>query len=318
MKTAIIIPIYNQERYLVEAMDALLSQTSPDWIAYCVNDGSTDASASILADYAARDSRLVVITQPNGGVSVARNVGLEAAFADPNVDTCCFSDPDDVVHPRLVEVARHFAARCQDGQIVTWDFVSKPSVPAFLDTGIDVSALQLDDAPPTHNIWDKIYPKDMLRDVRFLVGAKIAQDMAFSMELVHRRHPTFKHVPVALTYYRIVPSSTMHRPLPAEYYERMCFVLEYMLSLYKDAPNELDDFCRCHLIGFLKQFSKYLRRAQPGARADAGHIFREELRSLRHRGFLRLPRGGFSPLKDYCRFLLISMAFGRRDQDERA
>lgn len=304
MKTTIIIPIYNQEKYLVEAMDALLSQTSPNWIAYCVNDGSTDASASILADYAARDSRLVVITQPNGGVSVARNAGLEAALADPNVDTCCFSDPDDVVHPRLVEVARHFATHCQDGQIVSWDFVSEPSVSAFLDTRIDVSALQLDDTPPTHNIWDKIYPKDILRDVRFLVGAKIAQDMAFSMELVHRRHPTFKHVPVALTYYRIVPSSTMHRPLTAEYYERMCFVLEYMLSLYKDAPNELDDFCRWHLIGFLKQFSRYLRRALPDARDETRLLFKDELRSLRKRGLLRLPHGGLSQLKDYFRFIL--------------
>ena len=122
MQTAIIIPIYNQEKYLVEAMEALLAQTSSDWIAYCVNDGSTDASASILADYAARDARLVVITQPNGGVSVARNTGIEAALANPRVDTCCFSDPDDVVHPRLVEVARHFAAQCHEGQIVTWDF----------------------------------------------------------------------------------------------------------------------------------------------------------------------------------------------------
>lgn len=90
MQTAIIIPIYNQEKYLVEAMEALLAQTSSDWIAYCVNDGSTDASASILADYAARDARLVVITQPNGGVSVARNTGIEAALANPRVDTCAF------------------------------------------------------------------------------------------------------------------------------------------------------------------------------------------------------------------------------------
>lgn len=302
MQTAIIIPIYNQEKYLVEAMEALLAQTSSDWIAYCVNDGSTDASASILADYAARDARLVVITQPNGGVSVARNTGIEAALANPRVDTCCFSDPDDVVHPRLVEVARHFAAQCHEGQIVTWDFECQSSVSAFRETRIDVTGLQLDDAVPTHNIWDKIYPRDMLRDVRFLVGAKIAQDMAFSMELIHKRHPIFKHIPAALTYYRIVPTSTMHRPLPAEYYERMCFVLEYMLSIYKDSPDELDDFCHRHQIGFLKQFCNYLRRALPEARDESRRIFKNELRSLRKRGLLRIPHGGLLPLKNYIRF----------------
>ena len=50
MKTAVIIPIYNQEKYLASALDALLAQTCADWVAYCVNDGSTDKSADILGE----------------------------------------------------------------------------------------------------------------------------------------------------------------------------------------------------------------------------------------------------------------------------
>lgn len=307
MKTAVIIPIYNQEKYLPQALDALLAQSCPDWIAYCVNDGSTDATADILADYAARDPRFVVIAQPNGGVSVARNTGLDSALANPDVETVCFSDPDDFVHPRQIELARRFAAECP-GHVVTWDFESDRPTGDFLATRLDAAALKPDVKSPTHNIWDKIYPKEMLRNVRFLVGGKIAQDMAFSLELVHKRHPTFRHVPVALTYYRTVPTSTMNRPLPSEYYERMCFVLEYMITIYDGCPDELDDFCRRHLVFFLRQFRKYLRRALPDARHEAQRIFRDELRSLRKRGLLRFPRGRFSLVRDFCRFWAMSLA----------
>ena len=130
--------------------------------------------------------------------------------------------------------------------------------------------------------------------------------MAFSLEFVHKCHPVFRHVPVALTYYRLVPTSTMHRPLPAEYYERMRFVLEYMVSIYDDSPGELDAFCRRELVGFLRQFRKYLRRALPEAKDEARRIFLGELRSLRRRGLLRFPWGGkFSMVREWLRFRLL-------------
>ncbi len=312
-KTAVIIPIYNQEKYLASALDALLAQTCPDWVAYCVDDGSTDATAGILKDYAARDPRFVVITQPNGGVSVARNTGIEAALANKEIGTVCFSDPDDFVHPRQIEIARRFAAECP-GQVVTWDFANGGSEEAFRASEIDSAALCLDNdvpPPPTHNVWDKIYPKELLRDVRFLVGGKIAQDMAFSFEFVHRSHPVFRHAPAALTYYRIVPTSTMHRPLSAEYYERMRFVLEYMISIYDGSPDELDAFCREHLVSFLRQFRKYLRRALPEAQDEARRIFLGELRSLRKRGLLRFPcGGGYVLVRDWFKFQVMAMKKG--------
>ena len=306
MKTAVVIPVYNQERYLAPSLDALLAQTCADWVAYCVNDGSIDSSADILADYAARDPRFVVLTQPNGGVSVARNTGIKAALANGEVDTICFSDPDDFVHPRQIEVARRFAAECP-GQVVTWDFTSEGDEAVFRAAEIDPAALRVDDAPPTHNIWDKIYPKELLRDVCFLVGVEIAEDMAFSHELIHKHHPVFRHVPVALTYYRVVPTSTMHRPFQAGFFERMRTVLEYMISIYDDSPGELDAFCRRELVGFLRQFRKYLRRALPEAKDEARRIFLGELRTLRRRGLLRFPWGGRFPLvREWLKLRLLA------------
>lgn len=91
MKFSVIIPVYNVETYLRECLDSVFNQTFTDWEAICVNDGSTDGSSDILNEYAARERRLKVITQPNGGLSAARNAGMREAEGD----YILFLDSDD-------------------------------------------------------------------------------------------------------------------------------------------------------------------------------------------------------------------------------
>lgn len=100
MKFSVIIPVYNVESYLRDCLDSVLNQTFADWEAICVNDGSTDGSANILDEYAARESRLKVITQPNGGLSAARNVGIDAAEGE----YVLFLDSDDWLEKNALEV----------------------------------------------------------------------------------------------------------------------------------------------------------------------------------------------------------------------
>ena len=77
---SVIIPVYNAERFLRETMDSLLSQTFRNFEILCIDDGSTDGSGEILAEYEARDPRIRVFPQKNGGTSRARNYGTcEAA-----------------------------------------------------------------------------------------------------------------------------------------------------------------------------------------------------------------------------------------------
>ena len=76
---SIIIPVYNVAPYLRECLDSVLNQTFNDWETICVDDGSTDGSAAILDEYAARDHRFRVIHQANAGVSAARNKALGVA-----------------------------------------------------------------------------------------------------------------------------------------------------------------------------------------------------------------------------------------------
>lgn len=70
IRIAIVIPVYQVERYIQECLDSVLKQTHENFIAFLVDDGSTDRSGSICDDYALRDSRFRVIHKPNGGVQV--------------------------------------------------------------------------------------------------------------------------------------------------------------------------------------------------------------------------------------------------------
>lgn len=100
---SIIIPIHNVEAYLRACLDSVLAQSCGDWEALMVDDASTDASADIAADYCRRDGRFRLISLKEwGGLSCARNVGLDAARGRYLV----FIDSDDMIHCRFLSIHR--------------------------------------------------------------------------------------------------------------------------------------------------------------------------------------------------------------------
>ena len=110
-----IVPVYNVEQYLRRCLDSILGQTMSDWEAICVDDGSPDGSASILAEYAERDSRFRILTKENGGLSSARNAGT--AWARGKYVN--YVDSDDFIHPQTFELAVALAERDRS-DIVSW------------------------------------------------------------------------------------------------------------------------------------------------------------------------------------------------------
>lgn len=96
---SVIIPVYNEEKYIQECMDSLLNQTYLDFEIICVDDGSTDKSLQILQEYAKLDSRVKILTQQNQYAGVARNNGLKIARGKYVI----FLDADDYFRENMLK-----------------------------------------------------------------------------------------------------------------------------------------------------------------------------------------------------------------------
>lgn len=106
-KVSVLTPIFNVERYLPECLDSLLAQTLDDIEFICINDGSTDFSLDILQEYAARDSRIVIIDKPNSGYGDSMNQGLKRATGE----YIGIVESDDFVAPECFEVLYEVAVK---------------------------------------------------------------------------------------------------------------------------------------------------------------------------------------------------------------
>lgn len=114
IKFSIIVPVFNVEQYLSRCIESVLSQTFKDFELILVDDGSTDSSGAICDRYAEKDNRILVIHKKNGGVSTARNVGIDNAKGE----YITFCDSDDYYKDKLLETV---VAYLEDGSV---DFLS--------------------------------------------------------------------------------------------------------------------------------------------------------------------------------------------------
>ena len=97
---SVIVPVYNVESYLHRCIDSILAQTYPNIEVVLVDDGSPDRCGEICDDYARKDSRVIVVHRKNGGLSAARNSGLDACHCEYIV----FVDSDHFIHLEMYEL----------------------------------------------------------------------------------------------------------------------------------------------------------------------------------------------------------------------
>lgn len=116
----IIIPIYNSEKYLRTCIDSVLVQSHTNFEILLINDGSTDGSGRICDEYAQKDSRIKVFHKENGGVSSARNVGLDYAKGE----WICFVDSDDTVKENYLS---NLAANIADADLIISGLIKRNS-----------------------------------------------------------------------------------------------------------------------------------------------------------------------------------------------
>ena len=171
---SVIVPVYNVEKYLRRCVDSILAQTFGDLEILLVDDGATDASGAICDEYAAADPRVRVIHKENGGLSDARNAGIEAAEGD----YLCFIDSDDFVAETMLETLRGLI-RKEQAQIAVCGIcdcyedrrVNQSSeVREFSCTGVEALKLTLEGEQLPGSVCTKLIRRDLCENHRFLRG----------------------------------------------------------------------------------------------------------------------------------------------------
>ena len=236
---SVIVPIYNVERYLEKCIDSIIAQSCQDLEIILCDDGSTDGCGAICDRYAAQDDRIRVIHKPNGGLSDARNAGIEIARGSWYV----FIDSDDFITPDTVE-RMHTAAVSTDSQIAvcnmiriyddggTEPFYRPAQEQTLLDGEIRFETLKQPSA------CNKLFRAELFRDVRFPKG-KFYEDTFVYHILAHRANR------IALTghdgyYYLSRRESILGHPRYTDRYfdfieavhTRMAYLLEHDVSHY--------------------------------------------------------------------------------------
>lgn len=290
---SVIIPVYNCAAYLSECLDSILNNTYRRLEVVCVNDGSTDASLDILNDYAARDSRVVVINQENQGVSTARNVGMQAAkgewfsFVDSDdAVNCCFFEnlmttwrefeetPDVVVCGRIW----HEAERLPD----TCEVISSDTPDCLVDWDA-----RCQDIVCWGFMWGKIYHRRIIEGYYVPKDLALSEDTYFNVMLIMGRGAELQMArsDKALYYYRRNTQSSSFRHAPyrkIDTYSRMieetpsmpvkpCRALSYEISAVQ--VNSL----RMWIIDFNGDREKY---------RQCNDLLSRCLSQWRHSGFL--------------------------------
>lgn len=202
-KISVIVPCYNSEKFLKETLDNLLGQTLKEIQIITVNDGSTDSTADILADYASKDSRILSVYQDNAGVAAARNNGMQYIEGKYTI----FADSDDLMSVDALETLyNHLEEKNADVAICRVEYFGyggnrphpESEALAILDT-IDVYDKRI--------LWNflvsnKCYRSSYLKSTGVTFPLKrYAEDGAFCMQVLYKGAKIIG-VPNATMYYR--------------------------------------------------------------------------------------------------------------------
>lgn len=166
---SIIIPVYNAELYIRKCLDSILAQTHTCWEAILVNDGSPDNCGDICDEYAAKDNRFKAIHQANGGVSVARQTGLDNAKGEYIIHC----DPDDWVEPNMLEEMQR-CATANNADMVICDFIEEHkgySIRHSQNIEIKTNSKYIRDKLLKDELfgvlWNKLIKKNCIKNIKF-------------------------------------------------------------------------------------------------------------------------------------------------------
>lgn len=176
---SVIVPVYNVEKYLPRCIDSILAQTFKNFELLLIDDGSKDKSGEICDEYAKKDNRIKVFHKENGGVSSARNIGLDNA----NGEWICFCDADDMFYSEETFCINFEELCCIDIIEIPFfrEYVKIRKVECLIKGYNNVKKYY---ANNFHNeVWARFYNKRLINSKRFLTALEIGEDVFFFLSL---------------------------------------------------------------------------------------------------------------------------------------
>lgn len=265
-KVSVIIPVYNVENYLSRCIDSVLSQNDVEFELILVDDGSTDTSGIICDGYALKDERVRVYHKNNGGVSSARNFGLEKAKGDLVV----FVDSDDFVACDYLKEL-YCALIYTESDLVSISTMLQLDNPMIILSRPEFSVLfsqyKFDKFCPP---WGKIFKKDIItqNNIMFNSQIRLGEDLMFVLSyLMHINKITLissdsyyyeRNRAGSLT--KVINSYEIEKAGMNEF-DRVSNLLFQVLSLNKDAITALEESKKLYIERTLLSLRKFKRRS---------------------------------------------------------
>ena len=185
---SIIVPAYNAEKTLNKCLDSILSQTFHNWELLLIDDGSTDSSGEICDEYAAKDKRVKVFHKENGGVSSARNLGLDNAKGK----WITFVDSDDELLQKSFDIiektsdcdlilgtyCNHLNNKCRLYKLKIGIYTLNNGLLNFYAQNLRHVIFNV--------VWGKFFKRDLIKNLRFDIRMRIGEDTLFMMKYLNR------------------------------------------------------------------------------------------------------------------------------------
>ena len=261
---SIIVPVYKVEKYLCRCIESIIAQTLPDFELILVDDGSPDNCGVICDEYSKKDTRVKVIHKPNGGVSSARNVGLDAAKGD----YIAFVDSDDWIHPQMLDILYHSIIQTDAGFCAckvkkvfdednSWnaDKVHDICVPQVYN-GTDVLKdyfLKYSEKLKTF-VYNKLYRRECFDNLRFDCQMGIYEDEMVALELIEAAEKV-AFVNYDLYYYFQSENSLVRSKYNLKRLQTFCS-LQHLIDFMEQhgCYDQVDELERRWLIAFLDNY----------------------------------------------------------------
>ena len=213
-KISVVVPVYNVEPYIHRCVDSVLAQTFEDFELILVDDGSPDNCPVICDEYAAKDSRVVVIHQENGGLSAARNAGIDWAFSNSDSEWLSFIDSDDWVHPEYLR--RLYQSNIDNNTRISFSnlYTTTGHIENHSHAEFSVKVLDAEDAYTNNGneinayACGRLYAKDLFSVERFPIG-RLFEDTFVTHRIVLSQTVVSVINPPLYYYFRANPNSIL-------------------------------------------------------------------------------------------------------------